>query len=106
MQNPRSEKGETLTWIFIYYFLFSCLNQFVCAYKLTLSNCCMSAMTILHLFVAVCATASFIPLARVFQVCKRIWLGHHDERTASVPDFREPQKVKEFLQDKYEKKRW
>ncbi|XP_077954503.1 arf-GAP domain and FG repeat-containing protein 1a isoform X12 [Gasterosteus aculeatus] len=40
------------------------------------------------------------------EVCKRIWLGHHDERTASVPDFREPQKVKEFLQDKYEKKRW
>ncbi|KAM8902300.1 arf-GAP domain and FG repeat-containing protein 1a isoform 2-T2 [Spinachia spinachia] len=40
------------------------------------------------------------------EVCKRIWLGHHDERTASVPDFREPQKVKEFLQEKYEKKRW
>ncbi|KAF7656485.1 hypothetical protein LDENG_00040100 [Lucifuga dentata] len=40
------------------------------------------------------------------EVCKQIWLGLHDDRTASVPDFREPQKVKEFLQDKYEKKRW
>lgn len=40
------------------------------------------------------------------QVCKQIWLGLYDDRTSSVPDFREPQKVKEFLQDKYEKKRW
>ncbi|XP_026174381.1 arf-GAP domain and FG repeat-containing protein 1a isoform X2 [Mastacembelus armatus] len=40
------------------------------------------------------------------EVCKRIWLGLYDDRTSSVPDFREPQKVKEFLQDKYEKKRW
>ncbi|XP_074535766.1 arf-GAP domain and FG repeat-containing protein 1a isoform X2 [Halichoeres trimaculatus] len=40
------------------------------------------------------------------EVCKQIWLGLYDERTSSVPDFREPQKVKEFLQEKYEKKRW
>ncbi|CAI5694250.1 unnamed protein product [Oreochromis niloticus] len=40
------------------------------------------------------------------EVCKQIWLGLYDDRTSSVPDFREPQKVKEFLQDKYEKKRW
>ncbi|XP_030007677.1 arf-GAP domain and FG repeat-containing protein 1a isoform X10 [Sphaeramia orbicularis] len=40
------------------------------------------------------------------ELCKQIWLGLFDERTSSVPDFREPQKVKEFLQDKYEKKRW
>ncbi|XP_014885060.1 arf-GAP domain and FG repeat-containing protein 1a isoform X11 [Poecilia latipinna] len=40
------------------------------------------------------------------EVCKRIWLGLYDDRTSSVPDFREPQKVKEFLQEKYEKKRW
>ncbi|XP_071215073.1 arf-GAP domain and FG repeat-containing protein 1-like isoform X6 [Salvelinus alpinus] len=38
--------------------------------------------------------------------CKQIWLGLYDDRTASIPDFREPQKVKEFLQEKYEKKRW
>ncbi|XP_037533330.1 arf-GAP domain and FG repeat-containing protein 1 [Nematolebias whitei] len=40
------------------------------------------------------------------EVCKQIWLSLYDDRTSSVPDFREPQKVKEFLQDKYEKKRW
>ncbi|XP_034024031.1 arf-GAP domain and FG repeat-containing protein 1a isoform X2 [Thalassophryne amazonica] len=40
------------------------------------------------------------------EVCKQIWLGLYDERTSSIPEFREPQKVKEFLQDKYEKKRW
>uniref|UniRef100_A0A8D0A7E2 ArfGAP with FG repeats 1a n=1 Tax=Sander lucioperca TaxID=283035 RepID=A0A8D0A7E2_SANLU len=40
------------------------------------------------------------------EVCKRIWLGLYDDRTSSIPDFREPQKVKEFLQEKYEKKRW
>lgn len=40
------------------------------------------------------------------QVCKHIWLGLYDDRTSVVPDFREPQKVKEFLQEKYEKKRW
>ncbi|XP_041733636.1 arf-GAP domain and FG repeat-containing protein 1 isoform X1 [Coregonus clupeaformis] len=38
--------------------------------------------------------------------CKQIWLGLYDDRTTSIPDFREPQKVKEFLQEKYEKKRW
>ncbi|XP_023651801.1 arf-GAP domain and FG repeat-containing protein 1a isoform X6 [Paramormyrops kingsleyae] len=40
------------------------------------------------------------------EVCKQIWLGLYDDRTSAVPDFREPQKVKEFLQEKYEKKRW
>uniref|UniRef100_A0A3Q3J4W1 Arf-GAP domain-containing protein n=1 Tax=Monopterus albus TaxID=43700 RepID=A0A3Q3J4W1_MONAL len=40
------------------------------------------------------------------EACKQIWLGLYDDRTSPVPDFREPQKVKEFLQDKYEKKRW
>lgn len=40
------------------------------------------------------------------EVCKQIWLGLYDDRTSAVPDYREPQKVKEFLQEKYEKKRW
>nr|XP_043887877.1 arf-GAP domain and FG repeat-containing protein 1a isoform X2 [Solea senegalensis] len=40
------------------------------------------------------------------EACKQTWLGLYDDRTSSIPDFREPQKVKEFLQDKYEKKRW
>lgn len=40
------------------------------------------------------------------QVCRKIWLGLFDARTSLIPDSRDPQKVKEFLQEKYEKKRW
>ncbi|KAM8778005.1 arf-GAP domain and FG repeat-containing protein 2 isoform 1-T1 [Rhynchonycteris naso] len=40
------------------------------------------------------------------EVCRKIWLGLFDSRTALIPDSRDPQKVKEFLQEKYEKKRW
>lgn len=51
----------------------------------------------------------YLMISHVFmymQVCKQIWLGLYDDRNLAIPDFREPQKVKEFLQDKYEKKRW
>ncbi|XP_074167742.1 arf-GAP domain and FG repeat-containing protein 2 isoform X3 [Sminthopsis crassicaudata] len=40
------------------------------------------------------------------EVCRKIWLGLFDSQTSLVPDSRDPQKVKEFLQEKYEKKRW
>lgn len=40
------------------------------------------------------------------EVCKQIWLGLYDDRSSAVPDYREPQKVRDFLQEKYEKKRW
>ncbi|KAM4820518.1 arf-GAP domain and FG repeat-containing protein 2 isoform 1-T1 [Thomomys bottae] len=40
------------------------------------------------------------------EVCRKIWLGLFDARTSLMPDTRDPQKVKEFLQEKYEKKRW
>ncbi|XP_027699810.1 arf-GAP domain and FG repeat-containing protein 2 isoform X3 [Vombatus ursinus] len=40
------------------------------------------------------------------EVCRKIWLGLFDAQTSLVPDSRDPQKVKEFLQEKYEKKRW
>ncbi|XP_072904840.1 arf-GAP domain and FG repeat-containing protein 1-like isoform X2 [Hemitrygon akajei] len=40
------------------------------------------------------------------EVCRQIWLGLFDSRSAVIPDYRDPQKIKEFLQDKYEKKRW
>lgn len=40
------------------------------------------------------------------QACRRVWLGTFDPRTSLLPDSRDPQKVKEFLQEKYEKKRW
>ncbi|XP_072497495.1 arf-GAP domain and FG repeat-containing protein 2 isoform X2 [Notamacropus eugenii] len=40
------------------------------------------------------------------EFCRKIWLGLFDAQTSLVPDSRDPQKVKEFLQEKYEKKRW
>ncbi|KAG6921735.1 ArfGAP with FG repeats 2, partial [Chelydra serpentina] len=40
------------------------------------------------------------------EACRKVWLGSYDPRTALLPDSRDPQKVKEFLQEKYEKKRW
>ncbi|GCC18681.1 hypothetical protein chiPu_0020858, partial [Chiloscyllium punctatum] len=39
-------------------------------------------------------------------VCRQIWLGLFDSRSSIIPDYRDPQKIKEFLQDKYEKKKW
>ncbi|XP_062368208.1 arf-GAP domain and FG repeat-containing protein 2 isoform X9 [Cinclus cinclus] len=40
------------------------------------------------------------------EACRRIWLGTFNPRTSLLPDSCDPQKVKEFLQEKYEKKRW
>lgn len=40
------------------------------------------------------------------QACRKIWLGSFDSRSSLLPDSQDPQKVKEFLQEKYEKKRW
>uniref|UniRef100_UPI00358FBCFA arf-GAP domain and FG repeat-containing protein 1-like n=1 Tax=Myxine glutinosa TaxID=7769 RepID=UPI00358FBCFA len=40
------------------------------------------------------------------EVCRLIWLGLYDERSSLMPDFKDPQKAKDFLQDKYEKKKW
>uniref|UniRef100_A0A8C4QY17 Arf-GAP domain-containing protein n=1 Tax=Eptatretus burgeri TaxID=7764 RepID=A0A8C4QY17_EPTBU len=40
------------------------------------------------------------------EVCRHIWLGLYDERSSLMPDFKDPQKAKDFLQDKYEKKKW
>ncbi|KAM9111733.1 arf-GAP domain and FG repeat-containing protein 2 isoform 1-T1 [Pangshura tecta] len=44
--------------------------------------------------------------ARGNEACRKVWLGSFDPRTSLLPDSRDPQKVKEFLQEKYEKKRW
>ncbi|XP_074898310.1 arf-GAP domain and FG repeat-containing protein 2 isoform X1 [Buteo buteo] len=44
--------------------------------------------------------------ARGNEACRRVWLGTFDTRNSLLPDSRDPQKVKEFLQEKYEKKRW
>ncbi|KAH0626037.1 hypothetical protein JD844_000736 [Phrynosoma platyrhinos] len=40
------------------------------------------------------------------EACRKIWLGTFDSRTSLLPDSQDPQKVKEFLQEKYEKKKW
>ncbi|KAJ6654901.1 hypothetical protein lerEdw1_006372 [Lerista edwardsae] len=37
------------------------------------------------------------------EACRKIWLGSFDSRTSLLPDSQDPQKVKEFLQEKYEK---
>uniref|UniRef100_A0A8C3GVL6 Uncharacterized protein n=1 Tax=Corvus moneduloides TaxID=1196302 RepID=A0A8C3GVL6_CORMO len=39
------------------------------------------------------------------EACRRVWLGTFDPRTSLLPDSCDPQKLKEFLQEKYEKKR-
>ncbi|XP_005533841.1 PREDICTED: arf-GAP domain and FG repeat-containing protein 2 [Pseudopodoces humilis] len=44
--------------------------------------------------------------ARGNEACRRVWLGTFNPRTSLLPDSHDPQKVKEFLQEKYEKKRW
>ncbi|XP_063157831.1 arf-GAP domain and FG repeat-containing protein 2 [Candoia aspera] len=40
------------------------------------------------------------------EACRKIWLGSFDSRSSLLPDSQDPQRVKEFLQEKYEKKRW
>uniref|UniRef100_H2LQU8 ArfGAP with FG repeats 2 n=1 Tax=Oryzias latipes TaxID=8090 RepID=H2LQU8_ORYLA len=40
------------------------------------------------------------------QVGRRTWLCVFDPKTNRLPDMKDPQKFKEFLQDKYEKKKW
>ncbi|XP_069042765.1 arf-GAP domain and FG repeat-containing protein 2 isoform X1 [Lepisosteus oculatus] len=40
------------------------------------------------------------------EVCKTVWLAIYEPRLEGVFDPRDTQKLKEFLQDKYEKKKW
>ena len=42
----------------------------------------------------------------VLQFCKKVWLGIYDSRTFAEPDSKDDQKVREFMAQKYEKKRW
>ncbi|XP_039571244.1 arf-GAP domain and FG repeat-containing protein 2-like [Passer montanus] len=44
--------------------------------------------------------------ARGNEACRRVWLGTLDPRASLLPDCRDPQRLKEFLQEKYERKRW
>ncbi|CAH1781941.1 unnamed protein product [Owenia fusiformis] len=38
--------------------------------------------------------------------CRKVWLGLYDSRSGAEPDSRDENKVKEFMSQKYEKKRW
>lgn len=51
----------------------------------------------------------FFPFLRArvrAQVGRRTWLCAFDPKTDGCPDMKDSQKFKEFLQDKYEKKKW
>ncbi|XP_064262368.1 LOW QUALITY PROTEIN: arf-GAP domain and FG repeat-containing protein 2 [Passer domesticus] len=44
--------------------------------------------------------------ARGNEACRRVWLGTLDPRASLLPDCRDAQRLKEFLREKYERKRW
>ncbi|ELT97325.1 hypothetical protein CAPTEDRAFT_225407 [Capitella teleta] len=40
------------------------------------------------------------------ELCRQVWLGLYDNRSHSEPDSKDENKVKDFMCQKYEKKRW
>ncbi|XP_041094366.1 arf-GAP domain and FG repeat-containing protein 2 isoform X2 [Polyodon spathula] len=40
------------------------------------------------------------------EFCSRLWLGKFDRHSEIIPDSRDPRRLKEFIQEKYEKKKW
>lgn len=42
----------------------------------------------------------------LLQFCKKVWLGLYDPRSGQEYDSREEHKVKDFMIQKYERKRW
>ncbi|XP_033100495.1 arf-GAP domain and FG repeat-containing protein 1-like [Anneissia japonica] len=40
------------------------------------------------------------------EVCRQIWLGLYDSKSRAEPESKEEQKVKDFMIQKYERKRW
>ena len=40
------------------------------------------------------------------QICRTVWLGLYDAKTRAGPESREEHKVRDFMIQKYEKKRW
>lgn len=40
------------------------------------------------------------------QFCRKVWLGLYDSRSGTEPDSREEQKVRDFMVQKYERKRF
>ena len=41
-----------------------------------------------------------------FQYCRQVWLGLYDNSMSSQTESREENKVKDFMSQKYERKRW
>lgn len=41
-----------------------------------------------------------------FQYCKKVWLGLWNSATPAEPESRDEQKIKDFMVQKYERKRW
>ena len=41
-----------------------------------------------------------------FQFCKKVWLGLYDARSNPEPDSKDENRIKDFMMQKYEKKRW
>ena len=42
----------------------------------------------------------------IFQYCRQVWLGLYDNSMSSQTESREENKVKDFMAQKYERKRW
>ncbi|XP_006817970.1 uncharacterized protein LOC100371923 [Saccoglossus kowalevskii] len=40
------------------------------------------------------------------EYCRRVWLGLYDARSQAEPESKDEHKVRDFMQQKYEKKRW
>ena len=49
---------------------------------------------------------SYLVLLFILQLCKKVWLGLYDSRTNTEPDSKDEQKIRDFMSQKYEKKRW
>ena len=47
----------------------------------------------------------FIDLC-LFQFCRNVWLGLYDTRSHMEPDSKDESKIRDFMTQKYEKKRW
>ena len=41
-----------------------------------------------------------------FQLCRKVWLGLYDSRTNPEPDSKDEVKIRDFMVNKYEKKRF
>jgi len=42
----------------------------------------------------------------MFQYCRKVWLGLHDDRLGAQAESRDESKVKDFMTQKYERKRF